>query len=147
MSVSLSVSVFLSVCQSVSVCLSICLSVSLTFAYGEFRVQVWGLVGADTAKGNNNNNHHHQTRALHSKLPFRCLNPASKLTCLRQLSAGRISAVFRPRLPPITSHLPPPPQPPTVTLCMNVLPECFNCHGRESERECRELERWWVVRE
>ena len=44
-SVSLSVSVFLSVCQSVSVCLSICLSVSLTFAYGEFRVQVWGWWG------------------------------------------------------------------------------------------------------
>ena len=43
-------------------------------------------------------------------LPFRCLNPDSKLTCLRQLSASRISAVFSPRLPPL--HLPPPPNPP-----------------------------------
>ena len=40
-------------------------------------------------------------------LPFHCLNPDSKLTCLRQLSASRISAVFSPRLPPL--HLPPPP--------------------------------------
>ena len=42
-------------------------------------------------------------------LPFHCLNPDSKLTCLRQLSASRISAVFSPRLPPL--HLPPPPPP------------------------------------
>ena len=61
-------------------------------------------------------------------LPFHCLNPDSKLTCLRQLSASRVSAVFSPRLPPFTSHLPPP-QPPTLTPRMNVLPECFNCHG------------------
>ena len=62
-------------------------------------------------------------------LPFRCLNPDSKLTCLRQLSASRISAVFSPRLPPL--HLPPSPpsQTPTLTPRMNVLPECFNCHG------------------
>ena len=46
-------------------------------------------------------------------LPFYCLNPDSKLTCLRQLSASRISAVFSPRLPPFTSHLPPPPPPAT----------------------------------
>ena len=39
-------------------------------------------------------------------LPFRCLNPDSKLTCLWQLSASRISAVFSPHLPPL--HLPPP---------------------------------------
>ena len=67
--------------------------------------------------------------ASESLLPFRCLNPDSKLTCLRQLSASRISAVFSPRLPPpphFTSHLPP--QPPTLTPRMNVLPECFNCH-------------------
>ena len=62
-------------------------------------------------------------------LPFRCLNPDSKLTCLRQLSASRISAVFSPRVPPFTSHLPPPPQPLTLTPRMNVFPECFNCHG------------------
>ena len=61
-------------------------------------------------------------------LPFHCLNPDSKLTCLRQLSAIRISAVFSPRLPLL--HLPPPPpQPPTLTHRMNVLPECINCHG------------------
>ena len=52
-------------------------------------------------------------------LPFRCLNPDSKLTCLRQLSASRISAVFSPRLPrpppphTFTSHPPPPPTPHT----------------------------------
>ena len=45
-------------------------------------------------------------------LPFRCLNPDSKHTCSRQLSASRISAVFSTRLrPPPTSHFPPP-QPP-----------------------------------
>ena len=64
-------------------------------------------------------------------LPFHCLNPDSKLTCLRQLSASRISAVFSPRLPPplLLPPPPPPPQPPTLTPRMNVLPECFNCHG------------------
>ena len=41
-------------------------------------------------------------------LPFRCLNPDSKLTCLRQLSASRISAVFIPRLPPSPPTSPPP---------------------------------------
>ena len=62
-------------------------------------------------------------------LPFRCLNPDSKLTCSRQLSASRISVVFSPRLPsppsPPTSPLPPPQLPPTPR--MNVLPECFSC--------------------
>ena len=59
-------------------------------------------------------------------LPFHCLNPDSKLTCLWQLSASRISVVFSPRLPPL--HLPPT-KSPTLTPRMNVLPECFNCHG------------------
>ena len=60
-------------------------------------------------------------------LPFRCLNPDSKLTCSRQLSSSRISAVFSPPPPPPpapTSHLPPNP---TLTPRMNVLPECFSC--------------------
>ena len=55
-------------------------------------------------------------------LPFRCLNPDSKLTCLRQLSASRISAVFSPRLPPL--HLPPQPphtNPPAWMCFLSVL--------------------------
>ena len=53
----------------------------------------------------------HQTSEI--LLPFCCLNPDSKLTCLRQLSASRIFAVFSPRLPhpfpsPTTPHTTPP---------------------------------------
>ena len=74
-------------------------------------------------------------------LPFLCLNPDSKLTSSWQLSASRISAVCSP---------PPPLTPPTPR--MNVLPGCFSCLTivkRETEREgeCREQERWWVVRD
>ena len=47
-------------------------------------------------------------------------------------SAELIFTGLRPRpclQPPLSPPSPPPPQPPTLTPRMNVLPECFNCHG------------------
>ena len=60
-------------------------------------------------------------------LPFRCLNPDSKLTCSRQLSASRISAVFSPPAPP-------PPLP--AWMCfLSVLVVSRSLRGRMRMRE------------